>query len=323
MHGARVDWWVRASCALAVAQAVILAVAHARPGLAGVVLWFVGPPLVVLTAAGLLAVAFARTLRRRPVSRLHLAVYLLLGCVVASVVLVRSYPSSYDARPSDVRFRLPLDGPITVAWGGATLGHNYHTVMPDQKWAYDLLVTHEGRTHRGDGSRVDQYYAYGLPVVSPADGIVHSTRDWDPDEPPGYWRIRRVTGNHVVLEVAPGEYLFVAHLQPGSVRVAPGDRVRQGQVLGLVGNSGNSTEPHVHLHLQDTPRTYLGESIPFYFHDYRLGDRLIARGMPTGGQRNRRSVPRGPYVGQIVEHAGDADQTTRASRSGSRHTGAR
>ena len=57
----------------------------------------------------------------------------------------------------EVRFRLPLDGPVTVAWGGADTDVNYHAVMPDQRWAYDLLVTREGRTHRGDGTRLDDY----------------------------------------------------------------------------------------------------------------------------------------------------------------------
>jgi imidazolonepropionase-like amidohydrolase/murein DD-endopeptidase MepM/ murein hydrolase activator NlpD len=309
----RLDWWVRAAAGLAVAQGAILGVAHLRPGLAGVVLWFLGPPLVALTAAVLLAIAFVRTLKRHPIRREHLAAFLVLWLAMASLAVVRTYPSSYDTRPSEVHFRLPLDGPVTVAWGGATRAHNYHAVMPDQKWAYDLLVTHEGRTHRGDGTQVDQYYAYGLPVLSPADGIVHSTRDGDPDEPPGYWRVRRVTGNHVILRVAPDEYLFIAHLQPGSLRVSAGDRVRAGQVLGLVGNSGNSTEPHVHLHLQDTPRAYLGEAIPFEFRDYRLGDAHIERGMPTGGQRNPRGVRRGEYLGQIVEHAGPPGRDARAS----------
>jgi imidazolonepropionase-like amidohydrolase/murein DD-endopeptidase MepM/ murein hydrolase activator NlpD len=302
------DWWVRAAAALATAQAAILLIVHARPGMLGVVLWFVTPPVVALTTAGLLAVGLRRTIRQHRVTVTHFAIYLLLGSVFVSVAAGRHYPSSYDSRPSEVRFRLPLAGPVTVAWGGERLRTNYHVVMPDQRWAYDLLVTREGRTHQGDGSRVDQYYAYGMPVLSPADGVVHAIRDGEPDEPPGSWRVRRVTGNHVVLRVAPGQYLFVAHLQPGSIRVAPGDEVRASQVLGLVGNSGNSTEPHVHLHLQDTPRSYFGEAIPFYFHDYRLGDRYVARGMPTGGQLNRRRIPRGPYIGQVVEHAGPRQQ---------------
>jgi murein DD-endopeptidase MepM/ murein hydrolase activator NlpD len=294
------DWWVRASAGLALLQATLLGVAHLRPGIAGVVLWFLGPPLVALTTAALLGVGLMRTLRQHLATPGHLAAYLLLGGVFFSIASVRTYPSSYDERPSEVRFRLPLDGPVTVAWGGSTRAQNYHAVMPDQRWAYDLLVTHEGRTHRGDGSRVEQYYAYGLPVLSPADGLVVETRDGDPDEPPGYWRVRRVTGNHVIMRVAPDQYLFIAHLQPGSIRVAEGEHVRAGQLLGLVGNSGNSTEPHVHLHLQDTPHAYLGEAIPFHFHDYRLGDRHVDRGMPTGGQASRR----GAYVGQIIEHAG-------------------
>ncbi len=104
-------------------------------------------------------------------------------------------------------------------------------------------------------------------------------------------------GNHVGIEVAPGEFLFVGHLQPGTVTVAVGDRVAAGQLLGRVGNSGNSSEPHVHLHLQDTPRSWFGEGIPFHFHGYRHAGRLVERGMPEGGRRE------GEYRGQRVAHA--------------------
>jgi murein DD-endopeptidase MepM/ murein hydrolase activator NlpD len=305
MAPGRADWWVRAAVTLAVAHAAWLSVVYARPGLPGVVLWLAAPPIVALVTVALLVVGLWRAIRRQRLAPAHLAVYLLLGGALATIALVRTYPSAYDDQPSAVRFRLPLDGPVTVAWGGADLRDNYHAVMPDQRWAYDLLVARDGRTHRDEGSRVDQYYAYGLPVRAPAGGVVHSVRDGDPDEPPGYWRIRRVAGNHVVLHVAEHEYLFIAHLQPGSLRVAPGDRVRQGQVIGLVGNSGNSTEPHVHLHLQDSPRPYFAEPIPFSFHDYRVGDRHVTCGMPTGGRRRSRGMWRGPYSGQIVEHTGD------------------
>ena len=309
------DSWLRATFALAMVHAAVLATVHARPGRIAVVLWYLEPPLVSLAAAVLLAVALFRSRRAvTPPTAGQLAGYLTLAALVGSLVAFRTYPSSFDDRPSDVRFVLPLEGPVTVGWGGPTPTVNYHASIPDQRWAYDLLVTdinpaeagshNPGRTFRTDGTRLDDYYIYGRPVLAPADGVVHATHDGEADGPIGQWSFLRAAGNHVILEVAPAEFLFIAHLQPGSIAVVPGERVRARQFLGRVGNSGNSSEPHVHLHLQDTPTPYLGEGIPLYFHGYRAGGVEIDRGMPYGGRERRSRRWPGAFTGQIVEDAG-------------------
>jgi hypothetical protein len=105
-------------------------------------------------------------------------------------------------------------------------------------------------------------------------------------------------GNQVVLEVAPNQFLFLCHLQPGSITVKKGDRVTKGQVVGRVGNSGNTSEPHLHIHLQHGSDPDFAEGIPLYFHDYRVGDLFVERGMPTGRATGDR------WTGQVVEHAG-------------------
>ena len=298
------DTWVRATLALVVVHLGVLAVVHARPGRIGAILWYVHPPFVALAAVSLLAIAFFRTLRRRQHGPRgdELTAYALLAALVVSVGIFRTYPSSYDDRPSNIRFRLPLDGLVTVAWGGPTLSVNYHVVMPDQRWAYDLFVTEGGRTFRNSSALLAEYYAYGRPVLAPADAVVQSVHDGEPDGPIGQWRVVRATGNHVVLQVGLREFLFVAHLQAGSITVRPGDRVESGQMIGRVGNSGNSSEPHVHLHLQDSPIPYLGEGIPFYFYRYRVGGVEVERGMPFGGRERRSRRWPGALTGQIVEH---------------------
>jgi murein DD-endopeptidase MepM/ murein hydrolase activator NlpD len=88
-------------------------------------------------------------------------------------------------------------------------------------------------------------------------------------------------------------------MQPGSIKVKKGDQVTAGQELGRVGNSGNTSWPHLHVHLQDTPRLHLGEGIPIYFRNYRSNGNVIERGMPNGG------MSWGEVVGEIVEHVGD------------------
>jgi hypothetical protein len=297
---------------LAAIDAAFLVLVHARPGLVSVALWYLFPVPLALACAVLLAFAFWRSWRQREVpNRRQVEAFAALGLVAASLGAFRTYPSSHDDRPSDVRFRLPLDGPVTVAWGGPTLEVNYHGVMPDQRWAYDLLMTSHGQTFQRDGRTPEDYYAYGRPVRAPAAGIVRAIHDGEPDGPIGQWRFIGAMGNHLVIEVAPAQFLFIAHLQPGSLAVARGDHVEAGQVLGRVGNSGNSSEPHVHVHLQDTSTAFFGEGIPFYFHGYRVAGVEMERGMPLGGRERRSRRWPGAFIGDTVEQVAPADPQAR------------
>lgn len=280
----RYDRWWRATIIVTLAHVAFLTVVYTRPGLVAVVLWQLAPLILGVSAVALLAAALVRSLRNvRPLRLQHHAGFVLLSFVIGSLAFFRTYPSSYDDRPSTVQFRLPLDGPVTVVWGGPTRRVNYHATMADERWAYDLLVTEDGRSFRGDGTRLEDYHAFGRPVLAPAAGLVFTVRDEERDGPIGRWRGLRAAGNHIVLQVAEGEFLFIAHLQHESITVSRGARVEAGDVIGRVGNSGNSSEPHVHLHLQSTPTPNLGEGIPLYFHGYRAGDEEVARGMPWGG----------------------------------------
>ena len=294
-----VDWWVWLAPAVLVLHVVVLLTLEARPGPLGLWLWYVGP-IALAAATALLLVGSLRSAYRwkHGVNPWHVVGYVALVCVIFTLPVYEAYPSSYDERPSAVAFRLPLDGPVTVAWGGASAAVNYHVYLPDQRWAYDLVVTRDGRTARTDGVAVEDYHAYGLPVVAPAAGVVFAAHDGEPDVEIGAlrWGLAGL-GNYVGLEVAPGQFLFIGHLRPGTVSVEVGARVEMGALLGHVGNSGNSSEPHVHLHLQDSPRPYFGEGIPFSFHRYRQRGRLVERGMPEGGWTE------GRYRGDEVTHA--------------------
>ena len=298
-----VDGWVRLVPGLVALHLALLLTLRARPGHLALWIWYAGPIVLAILTAGLLVASLRSAHRwKHGVNHWQLLAYAGLIAVVATLPIYDPYPSSYDARPSAVAFRVPIDGPVTVAWGGSTAPVNYHVFLPDQRWAYDLLVTRDGRTFRTDGAAVEDYYAYGLAVYAPAAGVVFAARDGEPDVAIGArrWGLAGL-GNHVGIEVGPAEYLFIGHLQPGSVAVAVGDRVAAGQPLGRVGNSGNSSEPHVHLHLQDSTDPYFGEGIPFFFHGYRLDGRLVERGMPEGGRR------RGLYRGERIVHVGPAD----------------
>ena len=295
-HPRRADRWLYAAPLLALLHLLLLFVLHARPGLPGVVLWHIGPSGLTIAAILVMAYGVIHSLRARLAwTAGRVAGYACLIVITAlPVVAYTTYPSSRDNRPSDVRFRLPLDGAVTVRWGGPTRDVNYHVFSPAERWAYDLLITREGRSFLGDGTSVSDYHAYGRPVLAPAPGTVRVVSDDTADTSIGGrvgWRTS--CGNYVVIDVALGEFLFLCHLQPDSITVSTGESVIAGQQVGRVGNSGLSTEPHVHVHLQSTPNADFGEGIPLLFSDYRHEGRLVGRGIPTGGR-----------LPQIVEHAG-------------------
>jgi murein DD-endopeptidase MepM/ murein hydrolase activator NlpD len=193
-------------------------------------------------------------------------------------------PSQYLAYQTHARLRLPFDGAWYVFWGGRTVEQNYHAVVRDQRFAYDFVVITAGRTHDGDGSKVDNYYCWDRPVRAPSSATVVAAVDDFPDNVPGRTDPAHPVGNHVILDLGEGEFAVLAHLKNGSVRVAKGQRVERGAEIGRCGNSGNTTEPHLHFHLQDGAKFGAAEGLPAFFTNYVADGERIARGEPLRGQ---------------------------------------
>ncbi|WAS90819.1 peptidoglycan DD-metalloendopeptidase family protein [Nannocystis punicea] len=150
---------------------------------------------------------------------------------------------------------LPFRGEWLVFWGGDRKELNHHVAHPSQRRAADLVIVDAaGKSHKGDGRALSDYYAYGQDILAMADGVVAGVVDGVPDSPIGELNPYMAPGNMVVLRHEGEVYSVYAHLVPGSIKVKPGARVRRGQVLGACGNSGNSSEPHLHVQLQDGPR---------------------------------------------------------------------
>jgi hypothetical protein len=147
-----------------------------------------------------------------------------------------------------------------------------------QRYAIDWVKPgDDGSTFTGDRTKNASYHAYGQDALAVADGAIVEIKDGIPENVPGPTRAVPITletigGNHVVLDLGGGAFAFYAHLQPGSLKVKVGDRVKRGQVLGLVGNSGNSTEPHLHFHVMDGPNNLGSEGIPYAFEAFALKD---------------------------------------------------
>jgi len=199
---------------------------------------------------------------------------------------VRKLPADPKAKHvAKTRFRLPFDGTWWMFWGGDTERQNYHVVVPDQRHAYDIVIWRNGATHRGDGTRNEDYWAFGKPILAPAAGEIVIAVDGIKDNKPKLERNRQqIAGNHVLLKVADAEYLLLGHFKQGSVRVKTGDRVKLGQVLGLCGNSGNSTEPHLHIHLQNSATVFKSVGLPLAFDSYAADGKHLKSGRPVQGE---------------------------------------
>ena len=171
---------------------------------------------------------------------------------------------------SRTSLQLPFRGEWYVFWGGDKKEVNYHVTVRGQRRAADLVIKGaDGLSHKDSGRRNEDYFVYGKQVLAAAPGTVVTAIDGVPDNEPGSMNPLCAVGNCLIIDLGSHEYAVYAHLKPGSLGVHRGDKVRKGQVLALCGNSGNSSEPHLHFHLQDNAILQDGAGITPYFADVR------------------------------------------------------
>lgn len=157
----------------------------------------------------------------------------------------------------------PIDGKL---WAAERFAIDYEQLRAD------------GQLFSGDRAKTDSYLYFGSDVHAVADGPVVAVLDGLPEQVPGVdptgLTLAQYGGNHVVQDIGNGNFAFYAHLKTGSVKVKPGDRLTTGQVLGNVGNTGNSSAPHLHFHVMSAPDPLRADGLPFVFRSFRLTDRL-------------------------------------------------
>lgn len=168
-------------------------------------------------------------------------------------LLFKPYTEAKEIVRNATKMKLPFKGEWSVTWGGDTKEQNYHVESVAQKNAFDILIKDEqGSTHKGSGEFNEDYYAFGKELYAPCDGEVVLVVDGVKDNIPGVLNPIYIPGNTVIIKTATGEYAFFAHFKQHSIVVKQGQKVTTGALLGFCGNSGNSSEPHLHFHLQNT-----------------------------------------------------------------------
>lgn len=161
---------------------------------------------------------------------------------------------------------LPFNEEWTVFWGGDTRAQNYHVDYPNQRGAFDIVIRdNKFKTFKTNGKTNEDYFVFGKDLIAPCDGEVIQVIDGVADNEPGQMNPQQVTGNTVVIKTANDEYLLFAHIKNGTVAVKEGQMVKQRDLLGQCGNSGNSTEPHLHFHVQDSEDFFTTVSAKCYF----------------------------------------------------------
>ncbi len=241
-------------------------------GMVGVYAWnlavFIFAPLALLAALAQFLLLLVRLFKKKPIwaNLIFGTCFLLLswplGILFGLIPLV--YPDSADP-DMGITIAMPVAQP--VLFGGETF--RSHAVWPSERYAYDILVT----PYDSDSTVLEEYGIYNKEVVSPIAGTVIAMENDEVDIPPHSEMFQSALGNYLFLEIdATGTYLILAHFKQGSLAVAVGEHVEAGTYLGRVGNSGTTSEPHLHVqHQRNDPSTMLfptcAQGLPIYFQE--------------------------------------------------------
>jgi len=181
---------------------------------------------------------------------------------------------------------LPFDGVWTVIWGGDTKELNYHVESRAQKNAFDILIKNKnGLSYKTNGKENEDYYAFGKELKSPCEGEVILVVDGVKDNSPGEFNLMFIPGNTVIIKTKNNEFLFFAHFKNHSITVKEGQKIGQGQLLGLCGNSGHSSEPHLHFHIQNVENMNEAIGVKCFFNKININGQLKDDYSPIQGDQ--------------------------------------
>lgn len=231
---------------------LVVAVLFVR-GIVGATAWslavlFISPAAVVLSVICIIRLIVAIIRKKKVLTKLYTLVILLFLSYPLFILLGISnitYPGTGKEKPS-ISIELPFqDTEDLVILGGKD--YKIHAIWPSECYAYDIMK------HSYDiiSDSLEDYGIFGEEIISPVDGKVIAAFDEEIDIGTNQDEFLSLAGNHVYIKIEEtGTYLMFAHLMQNSVRVQVGDYVKAGDVIGKVGNSGTSSEPHLHLQHQ-------------------------------------------------------------------------
>jgi len=195
--------------------------------------------------------------------------YQIFGIIYVHIIHKFKLPSkeNYVCKSNYI---LPFNGKWTICNGGLNkkLSHSWGIVT--QRYAYDfLIINNEGRSFDKNEKNVENYFCYSKDIITPADGIVikisNKNNDSRVNGKKAYCDVWDIRGNFIVIKHNDTEYSAIAHIMKDSFTVKIGDQVKQGEIIGKCGNSGNTSEPHIHFQLQNGKSFFFSAGLPIMF----------------------------------------------------------
>ena len=215
-----------------------------------------------------------------------------------AMIQPRPVPPAPGNRYSDYKISTKLMLPFTGDWfvyqGGRDIYQNSDAFRDAERYSMVFTVLKDGRAFSGDGTKNEQFYCYGQPVAAPADGTVVMVNDTFADNLPGRPDQVMPNGNRVLISHGHQEYSLLLHLKQGSIKVKSGDKVKQGDVVGECGNSGNSPAPHLEYRLQNSKGVPYPFTLPAEFVNYIADGKPVDQGEPVRGQFVHNSTEAAP-----------------------------
>ena len=224
--------------------------------------------------------------RKKQIFKHLLSTVLSIVYMLHILLLIQVLPLAYPANRNTVQPAITVQWPLTeetiVSWGGDSYVENYHVEWPASRWAYDLLM----QPYNTQSQTLSDYGIWEKPIISSVDGKIIAVSDEEQDVLPNQDEFLSQEGNYIYIEIAETKtFLVLNHLRKNSIVVKAGDEVKVGDLLGLVGNSGMSSEPHLHIHHQrqnplHTLSPLIAEGLPLYFYnreqiDFPVKDDII------------------------------------------------
>jgi hypothetical protein len=206
----------------------------------------------------------------------------------------------FSGYKDQARFRLPFSGQWMVYQGGRSFIQNAYLGGEEERYTMDFVLLKDGRPYSGDGTKNEQYYCFGQPVLAPADGTVVRVRNTSADNEPGKATQEQGMGNVVIIAQGNNEYSVLSELKQNSITVKRGDKVKQGDPVAACGNSGASPAPHIQFRLQNSHGYPLPLSLPIQFVDYIVDGKPVESGEPVRGQMVSNAGQATAAVGQLA-----------------------
>lgn len=245
--------------------------------------------LILFFLFGLCGLASAFSPMRSNLSNLRFLLqnlWMLAGILIAHLRHGFNLPDKISYKPQ-VQYSLPFEGQWFVVNGGVDKKTSHSWVLPSQRYAYDFFIrNNDGATFTGERKKLENYFCFTKNVLAPADGVVVSVVNHFPNTPiveegKADCSASDVRGNHIIIRHSKHEYSVIAHLLPNSICVKKDDRVSRGQVIAKCGNSGNTSEPHIHFQVQYGKSFALSAGLPILFAHIIIDGEKMSAGFIT------------------------------------------